>query len=78
MKKVKLLIILLLVLCLCGCVNVESKNLGTAQNINYIIFNVLVDKETCVEYFQYPGCSLTTRYNADGTLKLNKECLNEK
>lgn len=40
--------------------------------------NTYVDKDTCVEYFVSSGyCSgvFSPKYNRDGTLKLNKKCL---
>jgi hypothetical protein len=39
---------------------------------------IYTDSKTCVEYleyYEYQAGGLTVRYNADGTIKLNKECM---
>lgn len=41
---------------------------------------VYTDSKTCVEYLKYSagyGKGLSVRYNQDGTIKLNKECLDK-
>lgn len=72
MKKIILIAILILVM---GC-NIEAE---CAEKVRYIQsygkFGFYVDKETCVEYVRYFDTSLSVRYNGDGTIRLNKECL---
>ncbi len=82
MKKMskKLLLMLLIVLFLCGCdINVEkgsSVEYSTGGELYYDY-----DKTTCVEYIEfvagYKG-GLSVRYNADGTIRLNQDCLEGK
>lgn len=77
MKKICL--ILILVLLLCGC---EKNKENEYSEGSYYIgnrFTLYVDEETCVEYFVSNGTSsigiVTPKYNQDGTLKLNKKCI---
>ena len=71
----KLLIIPLLLFLITGCGQTE-------EDVNNNNISFYVDESTCVEYIKYKahsyGGSITPRLNADGTLKLNEECLNEK
>lgn len=76
MKKIILLAITVLMLTGCS-MDVESReSIKYIQDYSYT--NIHVDKETCIEYFMYYDIGLSVRYNTDGTIKLNKECLNEK
>lgn len=73
MKKIILLLIPILLLC--GC---ESNTKSSRDDYTISIYT---DSVTCVEYLKY--CSgykggLSVRYNQDGTIKLNKQCLEEK
>lgn len=78
MKKIILLIIPILLLC--GC----TRNDYSEKLINNNKFNALYvtyDNDTCVEYIEYDGLKkggLSVRYNQDGTIKLNEQCLEEK
>ena len=82
MKKVLLLTILVL---LTGC-GVETVQEDKAKETSYylqssILFDIVVDKETCVEYILFEGGykgGITTRLNSDNTLKLNEICLKSK
>lgn len=80
MFKKSLLLIILIIL-LTGCtaepIGTEEKN-DTYYIQDSIMFEFYVDKGTCVEYIQsYKGKGeLIPRLNADGTVKLNTECLN--
>lgn len=71
-KMKKLLLIPLILFLLTGCGQTEENN----SNISFY-----VDESTCVEYIKYKantyGGNLTPRLNADGTLKLNEECLDK-
>lgn len=80
-------LVLAIVLLLTGCGadtvnnNVENKDNYEANYMQeYHSFNFYVDEETCVEYIvfhdTYKG-GITPRLKFDGTLKLNKNCLNE-
>lgn len=74
MNKIKIITMIIAVLMLCGC----------KANINNDKINSLFvdyDRDTCVEYIEYNGIEkggLSVRYNADGSIKLNQECLNGK
>lgn len=78
----KLLIPLLLLIFVTGC-SIDTKDNNTINNKS--IWNSIesfTDNDTCVEYLVYarsdkPG-NITPRLNADGTVMLNEECLNEK
>lgn len=68
----KLLIVLTLLFCLTGC---ESNSKDSEDDYTILFYT---DSETCVEYIKYAGGykgGITPRFNADGSLKLNKECL---
>lgn len=75
----KLLVIPLLLLLATGCgVSLETSDTDTIND--YIDF--YTDEDTCVNYIVYKpfsyGGNVTPRLNADGTVMLNEECLNEK
>ena len=77
MKKIILLIISILLLC--GCESrPTSKYSDKVENQGFYLY---VDAETCVEYYvsnaMYNVGNVMPRYNQDGTLKLNKECLKD-
>lgn len=75
MKVKKLVILILLILLLCGCDNIDSYNVDSYNNRE---FDVFIDETTCVEYFidnYVKKGGITVRYNADGTIKVNKDCL---
>lgn len=75
----KILFILTLPL-LTGCTNSNYYDYRVSdEGLNELYIDY--DKETCVEYIEYNGMykgGLSVRYNADGTIKLNKECLERK
>lgn len=76
MKKL-ILIPLLLLLTSCDVEKADAKvNIQYLQD--YYRYEFIVDKETCGEYILDKGISMTPRLNADGTLKLNETCLEEK
>ncbi len=71
----KMLIIPLIVIMLCGC----DSNTKSSED-DYTI-SIYTDSETCVEYLKYHSGyqgGITERYNQNGTLKINKECLESK
>ena len=83
----KLILLLAPVLLLTGCDGCDSELIEeeTITNTYYLQdkmqFEFFIDKETCVEYIEYDGSysgTLTPRLNADGTLKLNEICLENK
>lgn len=68
----KIIIFLVGILLLCGC---QSNTQDS--NDDYTI-SIYTDSETCVEYLKYAvgyKGGLSVRYNQDGTLKLNEQCL---
>lgn len=68
----KVLIVLTLLFCLTGC---ESNSKDSEDDYTILFYT---DSETCVEYIKYTGAykgGITPRFNANGSLKLNKECL---
>ena len=81
MLKIKKMIILLIpILLLCGC---ESRPTSKySDNVELQDYYVYVDEDTCIEYFVSNGIynkgNVNPRYNRDGTLKLNKQCLKDK
>lgn len=83
MKKFLLLIISILFLTGCGAEPISDNETNeTSYYIqDSINFDFYVDKETCVEYIIFRGAykgGLTSRLNADNTLKLNETCLEDK
>lgn len=79
MKRIVIIpIMVITILFLTGCNERTSEYDSSLLNSYYIY----VDKETCVEYFVSDGSyntgDFTPRYNADGTLKTNKNCLNSR
>ena len=81
MNKIKKIIILTIpVLLLCGC-NRSDYNEKHINDNPYNELYVTYDNDTCVEYIEYSGVykgGLSVRFNTDGTIKLNKNCLAEK
>ena len=80
MKPIKIIIPIIILLLLCGCSRADYNEKRISENI-YNELYATYDKETCVEYIEYDGLKkggLSVRYNTDGTIKLNKECLNGK
>ena len=83
----KILIPLVALILLCGCevqesINDEKNKYDHNQDKNISFYT---DYKTCVEYLVlsekrgYGGMGgLSVRYNVDGTIKVNKECLKEK
>lgn len=71
-----ILIILGILFMTTGCEETVAKS-----EVNYfkngINIEVIVDKDTCVEYLSYYKRGLSPLYNADGSLKLNKQCIND-
>ena len=68
----KIIIFLVGILLLYGC---QSNTQDS--NDDYTI-SIYTDSETCVEYLKYTATykgGLSVRYNQDGTLKLNEQCL---
>lgn len=83
MKKIILLLTLGLLLAGCGAKPIDS--IGEDKSSYYIqdsdLFDIYVDKETCVEYIIFNGVykgNAITRVNTDNTLKLNEICLKNK
>ena len=79
MKKNKLLVIPILLVLLCGCeksVDKKYTNVNLADD-----FYIYTDVDTCVQYFvsstSYNSGNVSPRFNPDGTLKLNKECVKD-
>lgn len=75
----KIILIIMGVLMLTGCDFIESKDQKKYIQ-NSKCYYTVIDKISCVEYIQYQ-CGyqggLSVKYNQDGTIKFNKECLNE-
>lgn len=68
----KELIVLIVLFCLTGC---ESNSKDSEDDYTILFYT---DSETCVEYIKYASINkggITPRFNADGTLKLDEECL---
>lgn len=79
-KKYNLIIIFIIALfCLCGCESTPTSEYS--DKVDFQEFYLYVDDETCVEYYVSNGYSnygnVNPRYNQDGTLKLNKQCLKD-
>lgn len=78
MKKIIILIIPILLLC--GCEKTRTNKYS--DKVELQAFYLYVDEETCVEYYVSNGSynygNVNLRYNADGTIKLNKQCLADK
>ena len=77
MNKLKLGLIVLTIMLLCGC-SAEEKYKDT----KYSTDELFVDKETCIEYFRnytYGGYYvITPRYDENGMVKINEQCLKNK
>lgn len=90
MNKIRTIILLTSILLITGCsietqestCSIETQE-STQNESSYLKNRIktFVDKETCVEYFvsngYYNQGEVTVKYNADGTLKINKKCLEE-
>ena len=81
MLKIKKIIILAIpLLLLTGCES--SPTSKYSDEVELQGFYLYVDEDTCVEYYVSNGTynrgNVNPRYNQDGTLKLNKQCLKEK
>ena len=78
MKK-KIIILVIVILLLCGCENRPTSKYS--DKVGFQGFYLYVDEDTCVEYYVSNGSYnigvVNPRYNVDGTLKLNKQCLEE-
>lgn len=72
MKTIKIVIPVIVILLLCGC------NSNTRNSADDFYIGFYTDSKTCVEYIKDYGHGITVRYNTNGTIKLNMECLNEK
>lgn len=76
MKKIILLAIAVIMLSGCGKSIDENKKIRYIQDEGSVYYT-MIDKETCIEYIKY-SCGyqggLSVRYNADGTIKISKEC----
>lgn len=78
MKK-KIIILVIGILLLSGCKTTPTnKYSDKAEFQNFYLY---VDEDTCVEYYvsngSYSRGVVNPRYNQDGTIKLNKQCLEE-
>lgn len=78
MKK-KIIILVIGILLLCGCESTPTSKYS--DEVGFQGFYLYVDEDTCVEYYVSNGSYnvgvVNPRYNVDGTLKLNKQCLKE-
>lgn len=73
--KNKMIVLVIMILMMCGC---ENNTVSSDDDFNIVIYT---DSKTCVEYleyYEYQAGGLTVRYNTDGTIKLNKECMEAK
>lgn len=70
--KNKIIVLVIMVLMMCGC---ESNSVKSSDDYAIAIYT---DSKTCVEYLKYHDGykgGLSARYNTDGTIKLNKDCM---
>lgn len=78
-KIIKLIIILIIGILLSGCESTPTSKYS--DKVEFQGFYLYVDEDTCIEYYvsngQYNIGGVNPRYNQDGTLKLNKQCLEE-
>lgn len=76
----KILLIIIIIFCLCGCEKHQENEYSQGTYFMGDRFTIFVDEETCVEYFISNGSynigNVMPRYNQNGTLKINKKCLN--
>ena len=73
--KNKIIVLVIMILMMCGCEN------NTVSSDDDFEIDIYTDSKTCVEYLKY--CAgyrggLSVRYNTDGTIKLNKDCMEAK
>lgn len=77
----KILFPLVALILFCGCEVKEDKEKNGIERVNSY-FYIYVDKSTCLEYFVSDGSynrgNVSPRYNANGKIRTNKECLEEK
>ncbi len=77
--KDKIIVLVIMILMMCGCsTEVKSYEVDGANSSH---LDIVIDEATCVEYFiynDYKQGGISVRYNADGTIKLNKDCLEAK
>lgn len=83
MKKYYLIIFsIIITFCLCGCKSHQENEYSEGAYYIGKRFTIFTDDETCVEYFVSNGSynigNVMPRYNQNGTIKLNKQCLEEK
>ena len=73
----KIIILIIAVILLSGCDTKEDKEYSSTRENWY--FATYVDEDTCVEYFASEGSynkgTVSVKYNADGTIKINKKCM---
>lgn len=73
----KCLILYLIIISCVGCTSPKNYEIETTNDRE---FSVFIDETTCVEYlydvYQKKG-GISVRYNQDGTIKINKNCLEE-
>lgn len=70
--KNKIIVLVIMILMMCGC---KSNTVSSDDDFEIDIYT---DSKTCVEYleyYEYQAGGLTVRYNTDGTIKLNKDCM---
>jgi len=73
--KNKIIVLVIMILMMCGCEN------NTVSSDDDFEIDIYTDSQTCVEYLKYTAGykgGLSVRYNTDGTIKLNKECMEGK
>ena len=78
--KNKVIVLIIMILMMCGCSREDYNEKRVSENIYNELYSTY-DTETCVEYLEYSGLKkggLSVRYNTDGTIKLNKDCLEAK
>lgn len=73
--KNKIIVLVIMILTMCGC---KSNSVSSGDDF---AIDIYTDSKTCVEYLKYNAGykgGLTVRYNTDGTIKLNKDCMEVK
>ncbi len=78
--KNKIIVLVIMILMMCGCSRKDYNEKRVSENIYNELYSTY-DTETCVEYLEYSGINkggLSVRYNTDGTIKLNKDCMEAK
>lgn len=78
MKKICLMLFVTIILSGCSG-EVEHKEKSRLSTIyNGYSLSVNVDNNTCVEYLEGYHSGVSVMYNADGTIRLNEECINRR